>query len=76
LMRNQPLRVGCSSKYDTPASRREAAAKLGQGDKPASDEPVTQRMLWDALDAGEDPTATDGDDGVGGDNGAKPGSSH
>ncbi len=59
-----------------PAARREAAAKLGQGDKPASDEPVTQRMLWDALDAGEDPTATDGDDGVGGDNGAKPGSSH
>ncbi|CAN5170693.1 TIGR02234 family membrane protein [soil metagenome] len=76
LMRKPPLRGGLSSKYDNPAARREAAAKLGQGDKPASDEPVTQRMLWDALDAGEDPTATDGDDGVGGDNGAKPGSSH
>ncbi len=76
LMRKPPVRGGLSSKYDNPAARREAAAKLGQGDKPASDEPVTQRMLWDALDAGEDPTATDGDDEVGGDNGAKPGSSH
>ncbi|MFF1945923.1 TIGR02234 family membrane protein [Rhodococcus qingshengii] len=76
LMRKPPVRGGLSSKYDNPAARREAAAKLGQGDKPASDEPVTQRMLWDALDAGEDPTATDGDDGVGGDNGAKPGSSN
>ncbi|OCC21978.1 hypothetical protein AS590_02340 [Prescottella equi] len=76
LMRKPPVRGGLSSKYDNPAARREAAAKLGQGDKPASDEPVTQRMLWDALDAGEDPTATDGDDGVDGDNGAKPGSSH
>ena len=76
LMRKPPVRGGLSSKYDNPAARREAAAKLGQGDKPASDEPVTQRMLWDALDAGEDPTATDGDDGVVGDNGAKPGSSH
>ena len=76
LMRKPPVRGGLSSKYDNPAARREAAAKLGQGDKPASDGPVTQRMLWDALDAGEDPTATDGDDGVGGDNGAKPGSSH
>ncbi len=65
LMRKPPVRGGLSSKYDNPAARREAAAKLGQGDKPASDEPVTQRMLWDALDAGEDPTATDGDDGVG-----------
>ena len=51
LMRKPPVRGGLSSKYDNPAARREAAAKLGQGDKPASDEPVTQRMLWDALDA-------------------------
>jgi uncharacterized membrane protein (TIGR02234 family) len=76
LMRKPPVRGGLSSKYDNPAARREAAAKLGQGDTPASDEPVTQRMLWDALDAGEDPTVADGDDGVGGGNGAKPGSSH
>jgi uncharacterized membrane protein (TIGR02234 family) len=76
LMRKPPVRGGLSSKYDNPAARREAAAKLGQGDKPASDEPVTQRMLWDALDAGEDPTVADGDDGAGGGNGAKPGSSH
>jgi len=76
LMRKPPVRGGLSSKYDNPAARREAAAKLGQGDKPASDEPVTQRMLWDALDAGEDPTVADGDDGVGGGDGAKPASSH
>ncbi|MES9517425.1 TIGR02234 family membrane protein [Rhodococcus baikonurensis] len=76
LMRKPPVRGGLSSKYDNPAARREAAAKLGQGDKPASDEPVTQRMLWDALDAGEDPTVADGDDGVGGGDCAKPGSSH
>ncbi|MDV6274933.1 TIGR02234 family membrane protein [Rhodococcus erythropolis] len=76
LMRKPPVRGGLSSKYDNPAARREAAAKLGQGDKASSDEPVTQRMLWDALDAGEDPTVADGDDGAGGDNGAKPGSSH
>ncbi|OHF25026.1 hypothetical protein BKP30_26800 [Rhodococcus erythropolis] len=76
LMRKPPVRGGLSSKYDNPAARREAAAKLGQGDTPASDEPVTQRMLWDALDAGEDPTVADGDDGAGGGNGARPGSSH
>nr|WP_251012661.1 TIGR02234 family membrane protein [Rhodococcus erythropolis] len=76
LMRKPPVRGGLSSKYDNPAARREAAAKLGKADTAASDEPVTQRMLWDALDAGEDPTVADGDDGAGGDNGAKPGSSH
>src|SRR3546814_16315928 len=75
-MRKPPVRGGLSSKYDNPAARREAAAKLGQGDKPASDEPVTQRMLLDAPDAGEDPTETDEDDGVGGATGAKQGSSH
>lgn len=56
LMRKPKARAGLSSKYDNPAARREAAAKLGQGSKDAPDEPVTQRMLWDALDAGEDPT--------------------
>ncbi|MCD2104513.1 TIGR02234 family membrane protein [Rhodococcus qingshengii] len=76
LMRKPPVRGGLSSKYDNPATRREAAAKLGKADTAASDEPVTQRMLWDALDAGEDPTVADGDDGAGGDNGAKPRSSH
>ncbi|MDZ7913661.1 MAG: TIGR02234 family membrane protein [Rhodococcus sp. (in: high G+C Gram-positive bacteria)] len=76
LMRKPPVRGGLSSKYDNPAARREAAAKLGKADTAASDEPVTQRMLWDALDAGEDPTVADGDDGAGGDSGAKPRSSH
>ncbi|MDV8008729.1 TIGR02234 family membrane protein [Rhodococcus sp. IEGM 1318] len=76
LMRKPPVRGGLSSKYDNPAARREAAAKLGKADTAASDEPVTQRMLWDALDAGEDPTVADGDDGAGGDSGVKPRSSH
>ena len=62
LMRKPKARAGLSSKYDNPAARREAAAKLGQGNKESTDEPVTQRMLWDALDAGEDPTLdTDGE---------------
>lgn len=61
LMRKPKARAGLSSKYDNPAARREAAAKLGQSTKEAPNEPVTQRMLWDALDAGEDPTV-DADD--------------
>ena len=41
-------RAGLSSKYANPAVRREAAI-AGDGD-------VSQRSLWDALDAGADPT--------------------
>lgn len=49
---------GLSSKYDAPAARREAAIRRSE-----KDEPVTERVLWDALDAGEDPTVdTDGDE--------------
>lgn len=65
LMRKPKARAGLSSKYDNPAARREAAAKLGQGSKDAPDEPVTQRMLWDALDAGEDPTLDSDGEGPG-----------
>ncbi|NLG54137.1 MAG: TIGR02234 family membrane protein, partial [Rhodococcus sp.] len=43
---------GLSSKYDAPAARRAAAA-------PEDDELLTQRMMWDALDAGDDPTLDD-----------------
>ncbi len=67
LMRKPKARAGLSSKYDNPAARREAAAKLGQGSKDAPDEPVTQRMLWDALDAGEDPTLDSDGEGHGAD---------
>lgn len=51
LWRTPRSQAGLSSKYAGPAARREAAARRGEGD-----EPVTERALWDALDAGEDPT--------------------
>ncbi|NLU82983.1 TIGR02234 family membrane protein [Rhodococcus sp. HNM0569] len=44
---------GLSSKYAAPAARKDAATEQVRA---GGDEPVTQRMLWDALDAGEDPT--------------------
>lgn len=57
LWRTPREKAGLSSKYDAPAARREAAAK-----RSAVDEPVTERVLWDALDAGEDPTVDPEDD--------------
>ncbi|WP_238072537.1 Trp biosynthesis-associated membrane protein, partial [Rhodococcus zopfii] len=51
LWRTPRSQAGLSSKYDSPAARRDAAARRGEGD-----ERVTERALWDALDAGEDPT--------------------
>ncbi|MDG3012077.1 TIGR02234 family membrane protein [Rhodococcus sp. D2-41] len=65
--------AGLSSKYQTPAARRAEATR--RADKARSDkarggeqvdEDLTERMLWDALDAGEDPTVDQGDDGSGG----------
>jgi uncharacterized membrane protein (TIGR02234 family) len=55
LVRRPRVRAGLSSKYDSPGARRDAA-KTGAD---SAGEPVTQRMLWDALDAGEDPTVDD-----------------
>lgn len=60
LWRTPRLQSGLSSKYDSPAVRKEAASRWSEGD-----EPPTERVLWDALDAGEDPTV-DGEDGPGG----------
>lgn len=60
LIRKPTATGGLSSKYDSPAARRDAAAKRGAAD--AEDESPSQRMLWDALDAGEDPTLEPGDD--------------
>ncbi|NEW46413.1 TIGR02234 family membrane protein [Nocardia cyriacigeorgica] len=48
-----------SGKYDTPVVRRAAATDLVTGRGPDDDgtaAPVTERVLWDALDAGTDPT--------------------
>ncbi|AOW94692.1 hypothetical protein BFN03_09165 [Rhodococcus sp. WMMA185] len=55
LMSRPRAEAGLSSRYDSPGARRAAAEKGGT----AADGPVTQRALWDALDAGEDPTAGD-----------------
>ncbi|WP_137725952.1 TIGR02234 family membrane protein [Prescottella subtropica] len=60
LIRKPAAAGGLSGKYDSPAARREAAGRVGTG---SSDEPKSQRMLWDALDAGEDPTVGDTDPG-------------
>ncbi|NNH72055.1 TIGR02234 family membrane protein [Nocardia uniformis] len=52
-----------SGKYDNPAVRRAAAtAEVAQqratesGSQPATGEQLSGRVLWDALDAGDDPT--------------------
>lgn len=58
LIRKPTATGGLSSKYDSPAVRRDAATKRTATD--AEGEPPTQRMLWDALDAGEDPTLDPG----------------
>ncbi|TQF65425.1 TIGR02234 family membrane protein [Rhodococcus spelaei] len=53
LIRKASVSAGLSSKYAAPAARREEATKRrGEG----SGEPPSQRTLWDALDAGQDPT--------------------
>lgn len=65
LFRKPTTRKVLSSKYDAPASRREEVARRA---KSAADgtgangegEDLTERMLWDALDAGEDPTDESG----------------
>ncbi|MDO1480327.1 TIGR02234 family membrane protein [Rhodococcus ruber] len=57
LWRTPRARAGLSSRYDSPAARREATVR-----RDTADEPVTERTLWDALDAGEDPTVDAADD--------------
>ncbi|WP_415976844.1 TIGR02234 family membrane protein [Rhodococcus sp. 077-4] len=54
-----------SSKYDAPAVRRDEVARRarriasGTGGQDEGED-LTERMLWDALDAGEDPTDESG----------------
>jgi uncharacterized membrane protein (TIGR02234 family) len=48
---------GLSDRYQTPAVRRERAAA---GPEREVDGELTERRIWDALDAGEDPTAGPG----------------
>ena len=58
LWRTPREQAGLSAKYDSPAARRDAAVRRAE-----TDEPMTERTLWDAMDAGEDPTVDRGDDG-------------
>lgn len=60
LVRTRPAGGGLSSRYTTPATRRAAARAEVVPDRSESPDPaaaaLTERVLWDALDAGEDPT--------------------
>ncbi|WP_084611476.1 TIGR02234 family membrane protein [Tomitella biformata] len=49
-------RQGLSSSYETPAARKEAAAESVAN---SDGEGLEQRQIWDALDAGADPTEDD-----------------
>jgi uncharacterized membrane protein (TIGR02234 family) len=48
LMRAATSARGTAAKYLTPAARRSAATR--------DDEPMSERMIWDELDEGRDPT--------------------
>lgn len=65
LARKPTARKVLSSRYDAPAARRENVARRAKtaSERAAENgegEDLTERMLWDALDAGEDPTDRSG----------------
>lgn len=65
LLRKPTARKVLSSKYDAPAARREEVAERARSASERAEangegEDLTERMLWDALDAGEDPTDRSG----------------
>ncbi len=65
LARKPTSRKVLSSRYDAPAARRDDAARRAKtaSERAAENgegEDLTERMLWDALDAGEDPTDRSG----------------
>ncbi|WP_083885018.1 TIGR02234 family membrane protein [Nocardia thailandica] len=58
MRREQPTSL--SGRYDAPAARKAAATEqvtAQRGDKGSA--PLSERVLWDAIDAGTDPTADD-----------------
>ncbi|WP_127782565.1 TIGR02234 family membrane protein [Rhodococcus sp. X156] len=56
LLARAPRRAGgLSTRYETPAVQRERATQAA-----VTDDDVTERQLWDALSAGQDPTADHG----------------
>jgi uncharacterized membrane protein (TIGR02234 family) len=62
LLRAPGRARGLSDRYQTPAVRRERATAVAEGgvDEGEADGELTERRIWDALDAGEDPTAGPG----------------
>lgn len=60
LVRMPERTARLSGKYDNPVFRRAAATDLvAKRNSGATAEPVSERVLWDALDAGTDPTETE-----------------
>lgn len=53
----RPSKTGLSGKYAAPAARRAEATKRVAEE--ADGKALPERVLWDAFDAGEDPTAED-----------------
>lgn len=58
LLRSPGSARGLPARYQTPAVLREQARARTA---PAVDDDVSERLLWDALDAGRDPTAASAD---------------
>lgn len=72
MRREQPTSL--SGKYDAPAARKAAATEqvtARRGETSAG--PLSERVLWDAIDAGTDPTD---DDGAPGPDPGQPGDRH
>ncbi|WP_420109934.1 TIGR02234 family membrane protein [Mycolicibacter arupensis] len=66
LMRTATHRAGAVTRYAAPAARRAQAQELELGGK--DDPEISERMMWDALDEGRDPTG-DPDDRASGPDG-------
>ncbi|MGB7237583.1 MAG: TIGR02234 family membrane protein [Rhodococcus sp. (in: high G+C Gram-positive bacteria)] len=65
LVRKPTARKVLSSRYDAPAARRDEVAQRAKSaseraEENGEGEDLTERMLWDAIDAGEDPTDRSG----------------
>lgn len=64
LMRVAAHSAGRVTKYSAPAERRAAARDVAAGERADPGGPqLSERMMWDALDEGRDPTG-DADDGA------------
>lgn len=61
LARRPPKNAGLSARYANPTTRRADAARRTSAGTADADS-VSERVLWDALDAGEDPTKDGGKD--------------